>query len=101
VKAWIASALAGAVLTGCAVTGLLAGAPVAKADDAAYLKQMSLDWVSRIFGPQAMLAEGHKVCPALAGGPPSEKAIDMVQADMSVPRFTAVTIVNAAMDTLC
>jgi Protein of unknown function (DUF732) len=96
VKAWIATALAG-----CAVTGLLVGAPTAKADDAAYLTQMSGDWVIHIFGPEAMLAEGHKVCPVLAGGPPSAKAIDMVQADMSVPRFTAVTIVNAAMDTLC
>jgi Protein of unknown function (DUF732) len=96
VKAWIAAALAG-----CAVTGLLAGAPQAKADDAAFLANISSNWASRIFGQEVMLAEAHKVCQTLAGGPPSLKVIDMVQVDMSVPRYTATDIVNAAVDSLC
>jgi hypothetical protein len=93
---WMAS-----VVAGCAVAGLLVGAPQAKADEAAYLANIGGDWVSRIFGNEVMLSEGHKVCSVLAGGPPSAKAIDMVQTDMSVPRFTALNIVNAAMDNLC
>lgn len=105
-KTWVAAALAGLAFACFLGAGFVGGTPVAKADDNMYLGKLASEyWFYRIYGPDTLLAEGHKACAAVKAGAGDTRAamsktIDMVQADLSAPQYTASDIVNAAVDLL-
>ncbi len=78
-------------LAGLALMSAIAAAPSAQADDSAYLQSLSDKWFLQIIGPDKLIQEGHKVCQIGA-----RNAVDMIQADLSVPSFTAAEIASAA-----
>lgn len=105
-KTWVAATLTGVALALFVGVGFVGGTPPARADDNMYLGKLASEyWFYRIYGPDRLLAEGHKACAAVrSGGPDTRvaiaKTIDMVQADLAVPSYTATDIVNAAVDLL-
>lgn len=102
----VATAVAGLAAALVIGAGLISGTPHANADDNTYLGRLGTQyWFYQIYGPQKLLAEGHKVCATVAAGGGTfqqlmAKSIDMVQADLSAPEFTASDIANAAVDLL-
>jgi Protein of unknown function (DUF732) len=90
------------LVAGLIGAGLVTGAPTAQADATTYLAAMMPDGVYNIQGPQRLVDEGYKVCQFLRTGPTGSQsmqyaAANMVQADLSVPLFTATTIVRTAV----
>ena len=81
-------------------TAVLAAAPQAHADDAAYLNLLTNTWVYQRLGPDVLVSEGHKVCDSFAQGGDFSQANDMVRADLNVPVITAEGIVTAASEGL-
>jgi Protein of unknown function (DUF732) len=81
---------------GLAVVGFLAAAVPAHADVGAFLEYFHGDSISWNYGPQRLVDEGYQVCQAFDRGMGTTEAVRMVQTDLSVPRYSAVTMVTAA-----
>ena len=91
-KVWIAAALAAATL--------VVVAPQARADDNDYLELLQGDQFYSRLGSSVLLAEGRKICNAIANGTSEDSAASMVERDLSVSPFAAGEIVGAATDGL-
>jgi hypothetical protein len=93
------------LVAGLIAAGLATGAPHAQADATTYLAEMMHDSVYNIQGPQRLVDEGYKVCQFLRNAPTGSPqaqfdAGSMVQADLSVPIYTANAIVRTSISNL-
>jgi tryptophanase len=90
-KRWVLAAVA----TGSITMWVAAPARANDNDYFDYLKKTNAYLFSQ-YTNQQLLAEGHKVCDAIAGGATDDAAADMVKGDLSVSDDAALDVYHAA-----